>query len=216
MLGEVDGLLRAEGPYAVGAERVPVARFLALLLVGGMLFGLAMGSFAHRPLQMAYSALKVPVLLSLSAVVCLPSFFVVNTLLGLRRDFPSALRAVLAAQATVATALAACLPLLLFLYASSDHYPTAILANGVLFFLATLAGQRSLDRHYRPLVRRDPRHRVARRLWVVLYVFVAIQLAWVLRPFIGSPHLGVRFFREEAWSNAYVVIVKDVLWFGFR
>ena len=213
MLTEVDGLLRAEGPYAVGAARVPVGRFVALLCIGGAFYGAAMGSYSLRPLQMLYSGVKVPILLSLSAVVCLPSFFVLNTLLGLREDFPAALRGVLASQATVAVALMALLPVVLFFYVSCAHYPAAIQANGFLFFLATLAGQRSLSRHYQPLVEKDPRHRIARRAWVVLYMFVAVQLAWVLRPFIGFPKLGVRFFREEAWSNAYVVIVRDVLGF---
>ena len=55
------------------------------------------------------------------------------------------------------------------------------------------------------------RHRVGQVSWVVLYVFVAIQLAWVLRPFVGSPNIPTRFFREEAWSNAYVV-VADLVW----
>lgn len=214
MLAEFDGLLRAEGPYKVGAARVPVARFVLLLCLGGIVYGAAMGSYSMRPLQMAYSAAKVPMLLSLSTVVCLPSFFVVNTLLGLRDDFPSAMRAVLACQATVAIGLLAMMPIVLFLYASSDNYRFAIQANGFLFLLATLAGQRGLDRHYRPLVEKDPRHRIARRLWIVLYVFVAVQLAWVLRPFVGSPELDVRFFREGAWSNAYLVIFKDVLGFG--
>ena len=213
MLAEVDGLLRAEGPYAVGAPRVPVARFIALLCVGGLVYGAAMGSFSLRPLQMMYSAAKVPLLLSLSAVVCLPSFFVVNTLLGLRDDFPSALRAVLAAQATVAASLLALMPLVLFLYMSSDDYRFAVQANGLMFLLATLGGQRGLDRHYRPLVQKDPRHRIARRAWILLYVFVAIQLAWVLRPFVGSPGLDVNFFREGAWSNAYVVLFRDLISF---
>jgi len=37
-------------------------------------------------------------------------------------------------------------------------------------------------------------------------VFVAIQLAWVLRPFIGDPSRPTTFFRETAWGNAYVKI----------
>lgn len=215
MLAQVDGLLRAEGPYAVGAPRVPVGRFLILLCLGGVVYGAAMGSFGLRPLQMVYSGIKVPMLLSFSTVVCLPSFFVVNTLLGLRDDFPSALRAVLACQATVAIGLLALMPVVLFFYVSSGDYRFAIQANGFLFLLATLAGQRVLNRHYHPLVAKDPRHRIARRLWVVLYVFVAVQLAWVLRPFVGSPNLDVHFFRESAWSNAYVVLFKDVLGFGY-
>jgi hypothetical protein len=30
----------------------------------------------------------------------------------------------------------------------------------------------------------------------------------VLRPFIGDPTSPVQFFRQEAWSNAYVVVFK--------
>ena len=41
-------------------------------------------------------------------------------------------------------------------------------------------------------------------------MFVAIQMAWVLRPFIGSRDLPPQFFREEAWSNAYVQLVHIV------
>lgn len=215
MFAQVDGLLRAEGAYAVGAPRVPIGRFIALLCLGGVVYGAAMGSFGLRPLQMAYSGIKVPMLLSFSTVVCLPSFFVVNTLLGLRDDFPSALRAVLACQATVAIGLLSLMPVVLFLYLSSGDYRFAVQANGLMFLLATLAGQQALNRHYRPLVAKDPRHRIARRLWVVLYVFVAIQLAWVLRPFVGSPNLDVHFFREGAWSNAYVVLFSDVLRFDY-
>ena len=51
---------------------------------------------------------------------------------------------------------------------------------------------------------------MGRFAWAALYVFVAIQLAWVLRPFVGSPTLPTRFFREEAWDNAYVVVAKKV------
>ena len=64
----------------------------------------------------------------------------------------------------------------------------------------------TLARRYRPLVARNPRHRAALRAWLFLYVFVAIQLAWVLRPFIGSPRVPTQFLREDAWSNSYVVV----------
>src|SRR5690606_12178620 len=130
---------------------------------------------------------KVPLLLASSTALCLPSFFVLNTLLGLRDDLFAALRGVLAAQATVAVTLLALAPVLALVYVSTDSYRHATLANGILFALATLAGQRTMNRHYRPLVAAEPRHRIARGAWLVLYVFVAIQLAWVLRPFIGWP-----------------------------
>jgi hypothetical protein len=36
-------------------------------------------------------------------------------------------------------------------------------------------------------------------------------MAWILRPFIGTPHGPMEFFRPQTWGNAYEVIV-DMLW----
>ena len=41
-------------------------------------------------------------------------------------------------------------------------------------------------------------------------MFVAVQLAWVLRPFIGAPRMRVRFLRADAWGNAYVEVVETL------
>jgi hypothetical protein len=169
-----------------------------------------MGAWGLAPLQSLYSALKVPLLLFVATVVCLPSFFVLNTLLGLRADFAAACRGLFAAQATLAVVLASLAPLTVVAYGSSGDYRFAVLWNGFPFLLATLAGQATLARHYAPLIARDPRHRIARAAWLVLYVFVAIQLAWVLRPFVGAPRSATRFFREDAWSNAYLVLTKAI------
>ncbi len=50
------------------------------------------GLTGQRLLQVVYSAVKVPFLLMATFVLSLPSFFVVNTLLGLRSDFARVLR----------------------------------------------------------------------------------------------------------------------------
>ncbi len=81
----------------------------------------------------------------------------------------------------------------------------------VVFAVATLSAQWLLREFYRPLVLREPRHRWLLRGWLVIYAFVGIQMAWVLRPFIGDPQQPVQFFREDAWGNAYVVVVQ-LIW----
>jgi hypothetical protein len=154
----------------------------------------------------------VPLLLGIATAVCLLNFFVVNSLLGLREDFALALRAILTAQAAVALGLAAFIPVTAFLYASlpnaRDSYPTAIAANGLIFLVASLGGQLALNRAYGALVRRNPRHQHARFAWLGLYIFVVIQLAWTLRPFIGDPARATGFLREGAWGNAYVELAR--------
>jgi hypothetical protein len=209
-LSDVAGLLRAEGAYAVGRAAPPWARLAALLALGGAAHGAVMGMYALRAEQALYSAVKVPLLLGAVTLVCLPSFFAVHVALGLSSGFRAACNGVLAAQATLAVTLASLSPLVLFAYASGATYRQAILANGAAFAVATLAGQATLRRHYRPLLAIDPRYRLPRVLWGALYVFVAIQGAWVLRPFVGAPGLRPSLLRAELWTNAYVVVARTV------
>jgi hypothetical protein len=208
---QLDATLRADGAFGPHARTVPTGTLAAVIGGCGCVFGAVMGGYAGRPLQMLFSGLKVPLLLAAATAIVLPGFYALNSALGLRDDFVAALRGVLAAQATLAVALAACAPLELLVHASGASYPGAVDASGVCFFLATLAGQVTLGRHYALLVARDARHRTMRRIWALLYVFVAIQVAWVLRPFVGAPTLEPGFLRRNAWSNAYVVVIRDAL-----
>jgi len=49
------------------------------------------------------------------------------------------------------------------------------------------------------------------RAWLVIYVFVGIQMGWVFRPFIGDPSAPVQFFRKGSWSNAYEFVFQ-LIW----
>jgi hypothetical protein len=80
-----------------------------------------------------------------------------------------------------------------------------------VFGAASVSAQFLLRRWYRPLVLRNPRHRMLLRSWLLIYAFVGIQTGWVLRPFVGHPDAPTRFFRPDAWGNAYVN-VAETLW----
>ena len=202
-------LLRTRSPDRVVATLPP--HFLALLLtVAGFAYGAVMGAFGLSPLQILYSGIKVPILLTASSLICLPSFFVINTLLGLRDDFPIVFRALVSTQITMAIVLASLAPLTAMTYVSSGDYHLAIVFNGLMFLAASLVSHVQLSRMYEPLIQQSRRHRVGRRVWLVLYIFVTIQLAWMLRPFVGSPGLPSTFFRPGVWDNAYVVVFHDV------
>lgn len=217
-LAQADDILR-RAPWTTQTHEAPGALVrLATHLAGfAFFYGAMMGTFRLLAgqeewlKQILFSALKVPILLSGSFLVGLPSFFVLSTLLGLRKDFGQSLRAIVAAQAGLAIVLAALAPLTLLFYASSANYGNALLFNGVMFAVASLAAQYLLRGYYRPLIARNPRHRKLLVSWGCIYVAVAIQLAWLLRPFVGAPGAPVEFLRPEAWDNAYVVVVRMVL-----
>jgi hypothetical protein len=192
-----------------------LARLAFLIVLFGMFYGGVMGSFSattlSRLLQVVYAAVKVPLLLLLTFMISLPSFFVLNTLMGLRRDFAQAVGALITTQAGLTIILAAMAPFTALWYASYADYNSAILFNGVMFAVASISAQVLLRRLYRPLIERDRRHRMLLRLWLIIYVFVGIQMGWVLRPFIGSPLMETRFFRDNAFTNAYVA-VGNLMW----
>lgn len=200
-------LLRAEGRHAVGAASAPLANLALAIAGGGAVFGAAIGSWSGSTLQIFFSALKIPLLLAVSTIVVLPSFYVVNALLGLAGDFRRALAGILSAQAGFALVLMSLAPVVVFANRSVASYEAAKFACGAAFVAASVAAQHLLLAHYLPLIARAPRHRTALALWPVLYLFVAAQLGHTLRPFLGAPYLRVQFLRDDAWQNVYVELV---------
>ena len=207
-----------------GSSLAPVERFgwasslrnfAILILVFGTFYGGVMGTYGgvagDRLWQVVYSGVKVPLLLMATFLLSLPSFFVLNTLLGLRNDFTRVVTSLLATQASLTVILGSLAPVTAFWYVSSSEYQPAILFNGLMFAVASISAQWLLRREYRPLIARHPAHRWMLRTWIVIFVFVGIQMGWVLRPFIGNPHAPVQFFREDSWSNAYEV-VGEMMW----
>lgn len=214
ILHRADAILRSAPLARRGWSVRALIDLILLVLIFGMAYGAVMGTFGgvtgERDFQVLYSAIKVPMLLLVTFALSLPSFFVLNTLLGLRRDFARATAALISAQAGLTIILASLAPLTAFWYASVADYRSAILFNGLLFAIAGLGAQAILRRLYSPLIARDSRHRLMLRLWMLIYTFVAVQMAWVLRPFVGDPDSPTRFFRPEAWGNAWEVIARMV------
>lgn len=209
---QADVLLRPTSKLAFRGRTL-----LALVVAFGVFYGAMMGLFYApgqwpRALQAAYSAIKVPLLLMFTFGLALPSFYVLNMLMGLAGDFREALRALLATQAGLTIVLASLAPFTLLYYATTTNYDAAKLFNALMFTIASFAGQRLLKRFYAPLIARDSRHRRMVRVWIVLYAFIGIQMGWVLRPFIGDPAAKTTFFREGAWGNAYVEVWETVVW----
>jgi len=215
VLTQADRILRGS---PAEADRAPPARtrlrFLASTLIAGMLYGAVMGTFGgfggDRIVQILYSALKVPLLLVATFALSLPSFFVLNSLFGVRSDFAEVLRALLAAQAGLTIILAGLAPYTALWYVSFDNYRVAILFNALIFAVASFAAQWLLRRYYTPLIARNRRHRLLLRTWLIVYAFVGIQMGWILRPFIGAPGMPAQFFREETWGNAYVIVARMI------
>lgn len=198
--------LRSCGAYDLRVEQLPWRRTALLVFVFGAIAGWVIGSFAGRVEQCVLSAIKLPLLLLIAAVTCLPAFLAINTVLGLRQDLRALLRAVMAAMAAFAVTLASIGPVLAFAYMSVRDYSLARMASGAAFAVACIPAQIVFAEHFRPLRKRQQQHGLALAAWSLLYCFVTFQLAWLFRPFVGAPSKPVQIFRDDAIGNAYVEV----------
>jgi len=48
------------------------------------------------------------------------------------------------------------------------------------------------------------------RIWVLIFAFVSIQLAWNLRPFLGSKDMPFEMIRSETQGNFYSTMFNAV------
>lgn len=220
VLSCADSLLRSDYNPALQQANTwwhhrPLRLQCTVVALFGVLYGAIMGSYAgvspDRWLHLAYTALKVPILLGTTFLLSWPSFAVANYLIGLGSDVKQALQITLSCQSIVALVLASLSPLTALWYFSVRDYKMALLCNAIIFCISSLAGQYAIRRAYQPLISRNRKHRVMLWIWSGVYSFVGIQLAWVLRPFVGSPTEPVQFIRTEALSNAYIRIAQ-LLW----
>jgi hypothetical protein len=185
------------------------------VLIAGAIYGGAMGSWSietrERLLLIPYAAIKVPMLILVTTLICLPGYFVLSTVIGLRSDFRAALAAIAAGQAAVTLALCSLAPVTRFVYFSGIGHAEALVLSAAMFALSTCVGYAVMLRRYRPLLQKSRRHRAMLAAWISMYVFVGIQMGWMLRPFVGTPGMPVAFVRQEPLSNAYVAVSRIIL-----
>src|SRR5438132_1461240 len=135
-LHQIDDLLRGSTASTARSSTRALSRLLLLVLTFGLFYGAIMGCYggltADRIRQPLYSALKVPLLLLVTFSLSIPSFYVLNLLLGLGGDFPQVLRALVTSQATLTIVLASLAPFTVLWYVSFADHDAAIFFNAAM------------------------------------------------------------------------------------
>lgn len=203
-----DTLLRAV--LRPGQSEIPLRQLLGAIAGGGAIQGAAMGAYAllngGSGAFILISAIKMPLFMGITAALMLPALYVLYALFGMGDGFKTALRALAGGQATFALILASLSPFTLVYYLSGATYRGALGFNLLLFALAGIAAQGSIRLRLADLLRSDPRHSRLISIGFGLWAFVAVQLSWNLRPFVGNPGAHAEFLRSDAFTNAYLAL----------
>ena len=238
-LRELDDLLRGRKAdprqLAEGTEHLRLGPHASMAVVLGAVYGLSMGLYAvvsrtpPVPAQLAASAVKVPALFLLTLAVTFPSLYVFSALVGSRLGPAAVLRVVVSAITVNLAVLASFAPITAFFTLTTTSYPFMKLlsvfflaASGVvgLAFLLNLlrriegaapaeAAQPNGDTAAAEPGDGGPVARNLFKVWLVVYALVGVQMAWLLRPFIGSPDLPFAWFRQRG-GNVFLDLMGTI------
>lgn len=175
---------------------------IATIAVAMAIVGAALGSFRGGS-QIAFAAVKLPIVLLGTAMLSAPVLAAVGAALGHRSRLATDVALVTAALAYGALLLVACTPLLLLADALALAYHRQILLVVVMFAGAGLASLHAIV-----TTARAPRAAIA--ALCVVFALVGGQLAWALRPYLVRPRTpDVPFLRHvegslwDAVSDSY-------------
>ena len=183
------------------------------------LYGAVLGLW-HGPRLALYDAVKLPLVLLLTSALTVGFAWTAAAVLGLPLRFGQVAVLTFLALTVGSLLLASLAPVAAFFNLSAPApTPEARIAHNLLYLLHTafvgacgLAGTVAL---WRAMHRLDAPERTLRTVyiaWVAAFALVGGEVAWVLRPFVGSVYMPVRFLRPDAFDgNVYEFIVTDIL-----
>ena len=210
-------LLRGEAqPIRGWIEQVSAARLALCLIVivtGTALFGAAVGSW-RDPQQAVYTAIKFPLIVLLTTLGTGLLNAMLAPLLGLNLTLRQSLLAVLLSFTIAAAILGGASPLIWFLVwntpplvagarATVSAHSLLLVSQTAAIAFAGLAANVRLLRLLREL---SGSRAISLRVllaWLGVNLLLGSQLAWILRPFVGSPLLPVEFLRRDAFAGSF-------------
>lgn len=188
-LSMIDLLLRdREGTLArirAGADLKPIlATMVATIAVSMAIVGAALGSY-RGGIQIAYAAVKLPLVLLGAAALSAPALSAIGAALGRRSRLSADLALVMSAVAFGALLLAATTPLILLGRSLELDYHRMIFATVLSF---TVAGCATLHMIVRGVsAEQAPGWRAAVAGLCCVFALVGAQLAWAMRPYLVRP-----------------------------
>jgi hypothetical protein len=191
-----------------------------VIVIGSSVYGATIGLW-RAPLQSAFTAIKFPLLIFLTCIGNGAINGMLAQVLGSDLSFRQTAVAILMSFAVASLILGSFSPITLFvLYNApplgSDH---AIVGHSVMLllhvFVIAFAGIVANRRLFGLLQKVRGHDRTARAVlfsWLAGNLFLGAQLAWNLRPFIGSPTLAIQFLRDDPLrGNFYEAVWRAFL-----
>jgi hypothetical protein len=211
----VNRLLRAPQEVAEDCKEdrdvANVARnALLAIAIGAAVFGAVVGSWRGGP-QIAFAALKMPIVMLGTLILCAPAFYAVAAVFGRPWRFRAVVSLALVAGARFALVLLAAAPALWLTINLGAPYHAIKLVASLAYALAGLAALTLLLRGLGD----GPGKALTVTLFVGVFLMVGGQSAWIMRPYLGTPgQKDIALFTREKEGGVAVQLLRSVreLW----
>jgi hypothetical protein len=185
---------------------------LAMICLFAFLYGVVMGSY-HSFTQSVVAGMKVVLLFLSTVILCFPSFFIIQQVLGSKMSIRQMTMIVLSGVMLTATIALSFAPIVIVFQVTGGNYHFLQLLHVAIFIFGGVFGmklmvdalkyacdQKNIYPHIGVTVF---------RIWVIILAFVGIQLAWNLRPFLCEKNEEFKWFRQYE-GNFYTAIIYSV------
>ncbi len=185
---------------------------LLTIIVFTFLYGVVMGSY-HSLLQSVVAGLKVTFLFFSAIIICFPSFYVIQQVLGSKMTLRQMVFIILSGFVlSSAIALSFAPIVLLFQLTGGNYHFLQLLHVGIFVFAGIFGMKLMVDALKFACEKKDiyPQIGVSVfRIWIVILAFVSIQIAWNLRPFLSEKTEEFKLFRRYE-GNFYTAIIYSI------
>lgn len=185
---------------------------LLLICLFAFLYGVVMGSY-HSFTQSVVAGLKVVLLFLSTVILCFPSFFIIQQVLGSKMSLRQMTMIVLSGVMLTATIAISFAPIVIVFQITGGNYHFLQLLHVAIFIFAGVFGMKLMVDALKYACDQKniyPQVGVAVfRIWVIILAFVGIQLAWNLRPFLCEKNEAFKWFRKYE-GNFYTAIIYSI------
>ena len=193
-------------------NRAKILLYQVLVIVGlSIFYGIVMGSY-NSFLQAVVSGLKIPSLLMFALFICFPAFYVIQYMLGSKMTISQMVSTILAGFVVFTTIMASFAPIIIFFMITGNNYAFLKLLHVAIFSFSGFFGMRTIMEALKFSCDKKnvyPKIGITVfKIWIVIFAFVGMQLAWNLRPFVGAKEMSFELFREKE-GNFYLAVLQS-------
>ncbi len=193
-------------------NRSRILLYQSLVIVSlAIFYGIVMGSY-NSFLQAIVSGFKIPSLLLFALFICFPAFYVIQYMLGSKMTISQMVSTILAGFVVFTTIMASFAPIIIFFMITGNNYAFLKLLHVAIFSFSGFFGMRTIMEALKFSCDKKnvyPKIGITVfKIWIIIFAFVGMQLAWNLRPFVGDKSMKFELFREKE-GNFYLAVLQS-------